>query len=158
MDEDANNIAVDINHDYKVIEINPEEISSLVKAVCFRFGISDAAININVVDDERIREINEKFLKHDWPTDVVSFDLTGEVDASKAFEIIVNGQMAVGQAKSRSHSPQAELALYITHGLLHNLGFDDSGEQAAEKMHTAEDEILQQLGYGIIYRSEAKDV
>jgi probable rRNA maturation factor len=62
--------------------------------------------------------------------------------------------MAVRQANLRGHSSEAELALYITHGLLHNLGFDDSTQGQAEKMHNIENEILQQLGYGPIYNGE----
>jgi len=49
------------------------------------------------------------------------------------FELVVNGEMAVRQALLRKHSSQAELALYITHGLLHNLGFDDAAEDQAKK-------------------------
>ena len=65
--------------------------------------------------------------------------------------MVVNGEMAVREAKLRGHSSEAELALYITHGLLHNLGFDDSTQSQARKMHDTEDEILQQLGYGLVY-------
>jgi len=59
--------------------------------------------------------------------------------------------MAVREANLRGHSSEAELALYITHGLLHNFGFDDSTPGKARKMHNVEDEILQQLGYGLVY-------
>jgi probable rRNA maturation factor len=64
--------------------------------------------------------------------------------------------MAVRQALLRNHSSQAELALYITHGLLHNLGFDDTAEDQAEEMHNTEDEILKQLGYGLVYNTQIK--
>ena len=70
---------------------------------------------------------------------------------TELFELVVNGEMAVRQAKQRGHSGEAELALYVTHGLLHNLGFDDSTKKKAQKMHRAEDEILQQFGYGLVY-------
>ena len=82
----------------------------------------------------------------------MSFDLSDDVsDSSKLFEIVVNGEIAVKQANLRGHTDEAELALYIAHGLLHNLGFDDSTPEKARKMHDIEDEILQQLGYGIVY-------
>jgi probable rRNA maturation factor len=64
---------------------------------------------------------------------------------------VVNAEMANRQAAKRGHSPEAELALYITHGLLHNLGFDDLSSEDAKKMHETEDAMLQQLGFGIIY-------
>jgi len=74
----------------------------------------------------------------------------------KLFELIVNGEMAVRQANLRGHSSKAELALYITHGLLHNFGFDDSIPSKARKMHDTEDEILQQLGYGLVYNTNSR--
>ena len=65
--------------------------------------------------------------------------------------------MAVRQANLRGHASQAELALYITHGLLHNLGFDDSTDSKARKMHDTEDNILQQLGYGFVYNKSLSE-
>jgi probable rRNA maturation factor len=64
--------------------------------------------------------------------------------------------MAVRQANLRGHTSEAELALYITHGLLHNLGFDDSAENQARKMHETEDEILQEFGYGMVYNKDTR--
>ena len=64
--------------------------------------------------------------------------------------------MAVRQASLRGHSSEAELALYITHGLLHKLGFDDSTKGRAKKMHDIENEILQQLGYGLVYNKSTR--
>ena len=48
---------------------------------------------------------------------------------------------------------ESEIALYITHGLLHQMGFDDTEQQQAKEMHTAEDKILQENNYGLVYGS-----
>ena len=61
------------------------------------------------------------------------------------------------QAAQRGHSTEAELALYLTHGLLHNLGFNDADKAAAERMHDMEDEILQQAGFGVVYNRSIKN-
>ena len=85
-------------------------------------------------------------------SDCLSFDLSDDKSgSSKSFEIVVNGEIAGKQGNLRGHPAEAEMALYVTHGLLHNLGLDDSTEEKARKMHDIEDEILQQLGYGIVY-------
>jgi rRNA maturation RNase YbeY len=60
------------------------------------------------------------------------------------------------QARLRGHSAQAELVLYITHGMLHNLGHDDLDEDKAQAMHAEEDRILKALGYGTIYQNDLK--
>ncbi len=146
-------ITVHIAGDFKDIEVRLSELRKLVKAVCNRFKLSKATVSIAIVDDAQIRELNKQFLNSKSATDCLSFDLSDdEVPQSpKSLELIVNGEMAVRQANLRGHSSEAELALYITHGLLHHLGFDDSTESQARKMHDMEDEILQQLGYGLVY-------
>jgi len=113
-------------------------------------------VSIAIVDDVEITRLNEQFLGHEGTTDCLSFDLSDE-DAGgdgKVFDLIVNGALAAREAERRGHAPQAELALYITHGLLHNLGFDDGTAEQARAMHRTEDEILQHLGYGLVYDSD----
>ncbi len=146
-------ISVHIAGNFKEIEARPPELRKLVKAICNRFKLSKATVSIAIVDETQIRKLNNQFLNSKSTTDCLSFDLSDdEVPQSpKLFELIVNGEMAVRQANLRGHSSEAELALYITHGLLHHLGFDDSTESQARKMHDMEDGILQQLGYGLVY-------
>jgi len=151
-------ITVHIARNFKDINFRLPELRKLVKAICNRFKLSKAAVSIAIVDDAQIRKLNKQFLNSKSATDCLSFDLSDdEVPQSpKLFELIVNGEMAVKQANLRGHSSEAELALYITHGLLHNFGFDDSIPSKARKMHDTEDEILQQLGYGLVYNTNSR--
>jgi rRNA maturation RNase YbeY len=150
-------IVVQIVKNFKNINIRPLKLKKLVMAVCNRFKLSKATISIAIVNHSQIRKMNKQFLSRNITTDCLSFDLSDRNKNSiKAFEIIVNGEMAVKQANMRGHSSEAELVLYITHGLLHNLGFDDSTKKQAEKMHSVEDQILQQFGYGLVYNTIKK--
>jgi probable rRNA maturation factor len=145
-------IIVQITKNFKNIDIRLPRLKKLVEVICNRFKLSKATISIAIVDDAQIRKVNKRFLNKDSSTDCLSFNLSDNKKSSvKSFELVVNGEMAVRQANLRGHSSEAELALYITHGLLHNLGFDDSTKSQADKMHNIEDEILQQLGYGPVY-------
>jgi probable rRNA maturation factor len=156
-------IVVQIAKNFKNIDIHLPKLKKLVKVICNRFKLSKATISIAIVDDTQIRKLNKQFLNQDRPTDCLSFNLSDKKtnsvkslygEHSRTIELVVNAEMAVRQANLRGHSGEAELALYITHGLLHNLGFDDSTQNQAEEMHNIEDEILQQLGYGPIYNGE----
>jgi len=152
-------IVIQITKEFKGINVSLPKLRKLVKTVCNRFTeheIPDARyqISIAIVDDAKIREINSRFLNRKSTCDCLSFDLSDDdLRSGKLFELVVNGEMAVKEAKVRGHPGEAELALYITHGLLHNLGFDDSTQSQAKKMHDAEDEILRQIGYGTVYNS-----
>ncbi|MBN1796236.1 MAG: rRNA maturation RNase YbeY [Sedimentisphaerales bacterium] len=130
--------------------LSNEKIEQISNLLCDRFGIQKAVISIAVVDDEHIRRINSKFLKRDKITDCISFDLSDD-ETEKCFEIIVNAQLAQRRAKERQHDAEIELVLYIVHGLLHQMGFDDQQPAQAEKMHKTEEKILQQLGYNFTY-------
>ena len=103
-----------------------------------------------------MRELNREFLNSKASTDCLSFDLSEDKKGLKIFDMVVNGEMAVRQANLRGHSSEAELALYITHCLLHNLGFDDATKSQARKMHETEDEILQEFGYGAVYNKSIR--
>lgn len=148
------NIQIRITKDFSGFQIKTTELKKLVNHICQKFDLAEASVSIAVVDDQRITEINKQYLNCDRTTDCISFDLTDEHTAGSSFELIVNGQMAQTESSARGHSPQAELALYITHGLLHNLGYDDANDQDAKKMHETEDEILKQLGFGRVYNND----
>lgn len=150
------NIVIRIVKNFKNVDISELKIKKLTTTLCRRFAMSEQTnkkykINMAIVDDIEIRELNEKFLNSKAITDCLSFDLSDDEEESKIFDLIVNGEMAIRQANQRGHSSEAELALYITHGLLHNFGFDDSTKSQARKMHETEDEILQEFGYGLVY-------
>jgi probable rRNA maturation factor len=152
-DEHESKILIEIAENFKGLKINRRKIKALVMAIAGRFSMSEGQISIAIVDDEQIVKVNEQFLNHDYVTDVISFDLS-DADGQAQFELVVNGQMAQRQSQERGHEPTTELALYITHGLLHNLGFDDSDAAHAKQMHRMEDEILMSLGYGRVYGSK----
>ncbi len=151
-------VVVQIAKSFKDIDVCLSKVEKLVEAVCNRFTRNEVRdtgyeISIAIVDDAEICKVNKQFLNRKTAADCLSFDLSDDdtEGAPKSFELVVNAEIAVKEANLRGHSSEAELALYITHGLLHNLGFDDSEPEQAKKMHHTEDEILQQLGYGLVY-------
>lgn len=160
-----NKIVVQIAEHFDLIDLNIARLRKIVKSVCKRFNLRKATVGIAIVNDSEMKRLNKQFLNRNGTTDCLSFDLTdkqgrkhnkkiasdSQYSDAKIFELVLNGQMAVRQANSRGHSAEAEMALYIVHGLLHNLGFDDSTQKEAKKMHETEDEILQELGYGLVY-------
>ncbi len=154
-------VAIHIRRNFTGVEASLPRLRKLVTTVCVRFGsglgVGAYEIGIVIVDDAEITKLNARFLGRRASTDCLSFDLSdakaphGDASNSRILELIVNGEMAVRQADLRGHSGQAELALYVTHGLLHQFGFDDCTPRKARKMHDAEDAILQELGYGAVY-------
>ena len=154
MNTPENHLQIEFDPQYPNLKADLSKLEKLVRATCEKFGRPSAAVHISIVDDAGIIEVHRQFLQKDTATDVISFDLSDEFESQPTFQIVVNAEMAERQGQKREHSGEAELALYITHGLLHNLGFDDVDAEQARKMHETEDEILQQLGFGIIYHKQ----
>jgi probable rRNA maturation factor len=149
-------VVVYVRCEFENISCPKQKIRRLAGAICRRFGLANATVSIAVVGNRHIRKLNTRFLNRKTVTDCLAFDLSEHNDGRRWFELVVNGERAKSQAAERGHAAQAELALYVTHGLLHNLGFDDRLPAQAQKMHRVEDEILQQQGFGPVYDKTAK--
>ena len=91
-------------------------------------GVRDSKISLAFVDHPTIHRINKQFLDHDEPTDVVTFPLSNPKAKTLEGELVIGAEMAAEQAAERGHDVQAELTLYVIHGLLHLCGYDDHSE------------------------------
>ncbi|HLG31295.1 MAG TPA: rRNA maturation RNase YbeY [Candidatus Brocadiales bacterium] len=99
-------------------------------------------LSIAFVDNEKIVELNKKFLGHNEPTDVISFPLEANGISG---EIVVSAQMALETANAMHTDVEGELILYVIHGLLHLIGYDDTSKKKAQAMHKRENELLAKL-------------
>src|SRR4051812_4616759 len=62
-------IVVEISDTQAHLAIDPEALARLVRGVLTGEGVERAAISLALVDDATIRDLNERHLNHDWPTD-----------------------------------------------------------------------------------------
>jgi probable rRNA maturation factor len=105
-----------------------------------RYSFPLRELSIALVDDATIAALNQQFLNHAGPTDVISFDLGDDLG-----EIIVSAERAVIVARRHRLPPHAELALYLVHGLLHLAGLDDRTPAQRRSMRRAEKLVLGRL-------------
>jgi rRNA maturation RNase YbeY len=103
-------------------------------------------LGLHVVDRAEITRLNETFLQHEGPTDVITFDYH-EPDASTmlAGDIFVCIEEACGQARRFRTTWQSEFVRYIVHGVLHLSGYDDRRVADRRRMKHAEDRLLREL-------------
>jgi probable rRNA maturation factor len=101
------------------------------------WGCPNASLSIVFVGTKRMRAINKKYLKHDDLTDVLSFDLGEGLS-----EIIICPQVASAQAKTHHTSIEGEIILYVVHGILHLVGFDDHKPKDILHMRRMEEKLL----------------
>ena len=98
-----------------------------------------------VVDDATIARLNEQFLQHEGPTDVLSFVLE-QAEGGLEGEVVVSAETALRTAPGFGWSAGEELLLYVIHGMLHLAGYDDATPAEKGVMRRREAEVLARLG------------
>lgn len=97
-------------------------------------------MNYVFTSDKRVLEINRKFLKHDYFTDIITFDLS-ESD-SLAAEIYISLDRVRDNAKTQGVTLRSELLRVIFHGALHLCGYGDKSKAEVKVMRGKEEELL----------------
>ena len=114
-----------------------------------------AEISVTFVDNEQIREMNNKFRKIDSATDVLSFplgengvyDTNMETGAKLLGDIVIFMPRASEQAEMYGHSLEREVGYLTAHSMLHLLGYDhEQGGIERVRMREKEELVMQQLG------------
>lgn len=88
-------------------------------------------VHLLVTGDDRIRDLNNRYLDRDQATDVLSFPDGDRLPSGRTFlgEIIISVETARRQADALGHSEDREILELALHGLLHLLGYDHERDQ-----------------------------
>jgi len=148
---------IEVTNAQTLISLEQAWIEEVVRQTLTAEQVKQAEIVVAVLDDAAIHAVNREHLQHDYPTDVISFLYEAsperEHDASGAGlrgsgltldgEVLVSAETALRMSGQLGWSPQAEITLYLVHGLLHLCGYDDLTESEQQIMRARERDILQ---------------
>lgn len=126
------------------LAIHPGRIKNLILKIIKNEKVTASGrINICFVDNRRIKEFNAKFHKTNSATDVLAFNLSDKNNPGVILaDIMISTQTAVKQAIKYSTNPDYELSLYVVHGLLHILGFNDQSLKQIKLMRKKESQYV----------------
>jgi len=136
---------ISIANQQEVVPIDRKRLREIVAAVLDGEGKTDAEISLAFVDNPTIHRLNNRYLQHDKPTDVLSFPLSEPSAKRLSGELVIGAEVAKAQAEERGHDVQPELALYVIHGLLHLCGYDDKSPAEERRMRERERHYLRHL-------------
>jgi len=104
-------------------------------AACVLSGekLTRATIDVVFVGAERMRELNSRYLQHDYPADVLAFTLNDDGEPLDG-EVYVCVDTARAQAADYRVPLRQEIARLVVHGVLHLTGWDDSAPGERKKM------------------------
>jgi len=166
MDEDDLPYCIETHFQVGVPETDDVRVRRAVASVLRAEGCPSAEVSVALLDASAVSALNAQYLGRQVETDVLAFDLTDAVRVSDdrrsercpplQGEVVVNVELARRLAAERGVDPEAELMLYVVHGCLHLLGYDDGEADEAARMHRREDELLVQMGYGKVYHAPGR--
>ncbi|MFN3244744.1 MAG: rRNA maturation RNase YbeY [Planctomycetota bacterium] len=111
-------------------------VERVVAAVREHVGRPDLEVSLLLTDDSEIADLHDQYLGDPTPTDVMSFAI------DDGAEVVVSVETARRVAADNGTPINAEVALYIVHGILHTVGFDDKDARERLCMREAERAIL----------------
>ena len=119
------------------------QVSNWVKSVIRKERKKSGEISIIFCSDKYLLDLNKRFLKHNYFTDVISFD--SSIEKSISGEIYISIDRVKENASGLSVDFQDELRRVIIHGVLHLLGYSDSTKALKKAMRLKEDACLSLL-------------
>jgi probable rRNA maturation factor len=110
-------------------------------------------VSVILTDEETVHAMNRHYRNVDAPTDVIAFYTEDGGAAGEQFimpgdgihrlgDVVISFPQALEQAREQGHRVEKELALLVTHGLLHLLGYDHETEGDALRMRGREATLM----------------
>ena len=116
-------------------------IKNLIATVFKKEGVKLASLNYIFCTDKRLLKINQDFLKHDYYTDIITFELSPKGEPIEG-EVYISIDRVKENSADLNTSFQSELHRVIFHGALHLCGYKDKTTHEQKKMRMAEDKCL----------------
>jgi probable rRNA maturation factor len=147
-----------VNHAASKPQIDLARLQAVVDAALAGDGLERCHLTVLLVDDAESSRLHRQHFGDEDPTDVMSFP-DGSTDPESGLRLL--GDLAVGvevaarEAQARGRSIADELCLYVLHGLLHLLGYDDVEPADRAEMWQLQRRLL--AGIGIVIERSAEE-
>lgn len=120
---------------------HPKKTVSWIKSVAKAEGASIKSLNYIFCNDDYLREINIRYLKHKTYTDIVTFNY-GQLTEPLEGDIFISIDRVKENASKFSVDFEIELHRVIIHGILHLIGYNDKSKTEKLAMREKEDTYL----------------
>ena len=124
-------------------QIDEQKIANWIESVAKTYNKETGEISYLFCDDNKILEVNQEYLNHDFYTDIITFDYSEENTISG--DIIISLQTVESNSQMYKTDFLEELHRVIIHGILHLSGLNDESEEEEKAMRDAENSALEML-------------
>jgi probable rRNA maturation factor len=125
-----------------------DQIQSLLAFAMSKLDLNpDCDLNVTFVDDAEMTELHIKWMDEPGSTDVLSFPMDlpeTEGEVVTLGDIVISPDFATAQANLAGHTPEHEMFILATHGLLHILGYDHAETVEEKIMFELQESLVKQ--------------
>lgn len=135
-----------INFEFLEDEIDSSLLSQLiylVPKIINHYNFSEFSITVVCGSDDWLLELNKQFLKHDYYTDIITFNYNE--NSIIAGDLCVSLERVAENASNFGVSRDTEFARVVIHGVLHLCGLNDKSEDDILTMRASEDLFIDML-------------
>jgi rRNA maturation RNase YbeY len=122
-------------------KIKKSNVHDLIKSLSVELNFLVSNLEINFISGENIHTINKSYLKHDYTTDIITFNYSDSLQQIDG-EIFVSIDDALSNSKKFKVTLSDELVRLVIHGILHLLGYDDQNLTDKKIMKRLENKLL----------------
>ncbi len=154
---ESQNLHVSITDEQSDIPLDKPQIAAIAQEVITHEGQQADEVSLQFVTEERICELHDEFFSDPSATDCISFpmDPPDEPEFRMLGEVFVCPKTALRYAEEHKVEVWRETMLYVIHGLLHLMGYDDIEDSDRLEMRKAEARHLAHLeSKGLLLASE----
>ncbi len=132
-----------IAENVKMPALQKQRINRWIKEIADGYGKKTGDIAYVFCDDQKILEVNNQYLEHDYYTDIITFDYTAGNTISG--DIFISLDTVKSNADEYGADFETELHRILIHGILHLCGNDDKSPELRADMTNKENKALGQL-------------
>lgn len=131
----------------KDLAIPSPSVKAIARSVLDQEEVSCDEISIHFVSEKKISELHSQYFDDPTPTDCITFPIDSAAESGYRIlgDVFVCPKTAIHYAWLHDLDPYAETTLYIVHGILHLIGYDDIHKKDKMEMRKAEKRHMQFL-------------
>lgn len=130
-------------------KIKKPAVHKLIKALRNQLEFKVDFLEINFISSDEIHILNKKYLKHDYSTDIITFNYSKNISVLDG-EIFISYQDAAKNAKKYRVSLNREITRLIIHGILHLTGYNDVKVSDKKIMKTVENQLTYKNNFALL--------
>ncbi|MFH1778299.1 MAG: rRNA maturation RNase YbeY [Candidatus Omnitrophota bacterium] len=142
-------IKIKITNNQKIKKVHLNKVTRWAKKALTQLKITNCELSIMFVTDREITKLNRKYLKRNYPTDVLAFRMQEGLFLNVSPDILGDVVISVETAQRVSRQYRVrfehELCLYLLHGILHLIGYRDNTKKSRRILEQKQQQIQRKL-------------